>query len=382
MPDRSDGTRRKIVHIVAHVSPDGRYGGPLRVAADLAREQRANGHDARLVATYEGYDKLPHEFQGVPLRAFPARRITRQGYSGLFSVALIHHVLRARHATDVFHIHIARDSLTTVAALSLNLFKARFILQTHGMVEPGRGVLVSLFDRFALRPSARGARAVLVLTPTEQEHFAHLGTPSHRLSIQSNGIRLGTLLQNDRRTVLFLARLHPRKGASEFASAAGRLAPDWPAVEFRIAGPDEGDGARVHEAVLDAGSPKNLVVTGALSPEDVPSEMANSLLYVLPAVGEPFGLTILEALAQNTPVLIHKTAALASVVEEARTGYVFGDPGLSLDDAIDQALRDPAELAERGARGRQLAQSFTLARVNDEVMAAYAFTPRTDRPDE
>lgn len=369
----------RVAHVVAHVSPDGRYGGPLRVSTDLARAQKAEGHDSQLIATYEGYPERPTSYSGIRLTAFPAHRIKGSGFAGLFSYGLVSHVLRIRRSVDVVHIHLARDALTSMIALALSFTRTKYVLQTHGMMEPKHGIIARLFDRVVVRAAARRAFAVMVLTETEEEHFMRLGVDGKRLSIQSNGIHITKAPRSDRSQVLFLARLHPRKGAVMFAEAVVSLASDWPKLTFTIAGPDEGDAEAVSAVFEAAGSPENVRVVGPVDPDEVGAEMARSLIYVLPAEGEPFGLTILESLAQGTPVLIHETAKLAHRVLKYDSGRVFAGGARELAAAIDSALSDRPHLLAQGANGSILAQEYALQDISKAVTATYAVFPREGR---
>lgn len=374
---RTDSLR--VAHVVAHVSPDGRYGGPLRVAADLARAQRVAGHDSQLIATYEGYVGKPASYSGVRLTAFPAHRITGSGFAGLFSLRLVSHVLRIRRSVDVVHVHLARDALTSMIALALSVTRTKYVLQTHGMLEPKHDVVARLFDSVVVRRAARRAFAVMVLTENEKEHFTQLGVEQERLSVQPNGIHIDKAPHRARSQVLFLARLHPRKGAVMFAEAAVSLASTWQELTFTVAGPDEGDAEAVAAVLTAAGSPGNVRAVGPVDPDEVGVEMARSLVYVLPAEGEPFGLTILEALAQSTPVLIHETAKLADRVLQADSGHVFAGGARELASAIDSALSDRSKLLAQGVNGSNLAQEYALQGISEAVTAAYGVLPGEGR---
>lgn len=65
----------KLLPVVTLVTPDGVFGGPVRVAVDDVRELRRRGHDAVVVAAASGFDgSLPDHVEDVPARLFPARR--------------------------------------------------------------------------------------------------------------------------------------------------------------------------------------------------------------------------------------------------------------------------------------------------------------------
>lgn len=363
--------RLKIAHVVAHVSPDGRYGGPLRVAADIARVQRELGHNVQIFAVHEGYAATPSEYLGTRLTAFPARRLVPQGYASLVSLPLMAAVARASRSADVVHLHMARDLLTAPTALLLAALRRRYVVQTHGMIEPKHSVAGRLFDALVTRPIARRAQAVLTLTSTETHHFKSLGVTGAKVREQRNGVLLDPIPERQRRQVLFLARLHPRKGAAAFAAAAAALAPDFVEVDFTIAGPDEGDLSAVERVLEQAGSPPNVRVIGPVRPDDVSEEMARSLLYVLPADREPFGLTIIEALAQGTPVLINSSAALADTVERSGAGLSCNGSATGLEESMRRLLTARKELDSLARGARTLSKSFDVRAIAIEITDRY-----------
>lgn len=78
----------RILSVVTLVSPDGAFGGPVRVALNQATALRELGHDVTLAAGGRGFDEPPTELDGVPVRLFPARTVVPGiGFAGLSSPA-------------------------------------------------------------------------------------------------------------------------------------------------------------------------------------------------------------------------------------------------------------------------------------------------------
>jgi glycosyltransferase involved in cell wall biosynthesis len=92
--------------------------------------------------------------------------------------------------------------------------------------------------------------------------------------------------------------------------------------------------------------------------------MSQSAIYVLPAVDEPFGMTVLEALACMRPVVITNTCALAAFVEEHQCGIVTDGSAQQLTDAVSLLLDNPKLRVEMGVRG---ASAVTRVYGMDEV---------------
>ena len=174
-----------------------------------------------------------------------------------------------------------------------------------------------------------------------------------------NGIDLSVAVppRTARASVLFLSRLHPRKGAVRFAEAAAGIAARRHDLTFDVVGPDEGDAQTVRAVVARAVA-GNLRYHGPVEHREVAQLMAASVLYCLPAHDEPFGLTVLEALAAGTPVLLHDGAELAAEIVEHGAGWAFSGPAGddNFDAVLARVLEDPAELARRGAEARRLVE--------------------------
>src|SRR3954447_26921767 len=107
----------RVLHMVTLVTPDGAFGGPVRVAVNHVRELRRRGHDAVLVAAATGFGGLlPDHVEDVPAQLFPARRVAPLGFSGLAAPEMLWWVRRELPRTDVVHVHLARDLITLPVA--------------------------------------------------------------------------------------------------------------------------------------------------------------------------------------------------------------------------------------------------------------------------
>ena len=105
---------------------------------------------------------------------------------------------------------------------------------------------------------------------------------------------------------------------------------------------------------------------GFVGHADLDALFAGATVFCYPSVREGFGLPVLEAMAQGTPVV---TSAGTSTAEVAGDAAVLVDP-LDVDaiaGAIDELLDDPAEAARLGAAGRERAKSFTWERTAELV---------------
>ncbi len=155
--------------------------------------------------------------------------------------------------------------------------------------------------------------------------------------------------RNGRPMVLFLGRVTHQKGPLVFLEAAERVLRVLPEVEFVVAG--NGDLLpHMVERSAELGLARRVRFTGFLSGEEVERAYARADVFVLPSESEPFGITPLEALSADVPVIVSR----ASGVCEVLTTALRFEPGDAeeLADLIVSLLCRPSLRRELVARGR------------------------------
>lgn len=164
-----------ILQIVTLISPDGAYGGPVRVAFNQARQLRAQGHDVRIAGSYRGYEVPPERIEGTPVYLSKARTVLPGvGFAGIAAPAMFIWMIRNRRTFDVVHVHAARDCVTLPAAALAMVLGKHVVLQTHGMIDRSRRSLALLLDLLLTKCVLRRAAAVLYLTEDERTELLHI----------------------------------------------------------------------------------------------------------------------------------------------------------------------------------------------------------------
>jgi glycosyltransferase involved in cell wall biosynthesis len=366
----------RILHVVTLVSPDGAFGGPVRVAENLARELIARGHHVTVAAAARGYaeGETPTELGGAPLLTFPARRVAPGGFSGLSAPGLQSWLRGHAAGLDVAHVHLARDLVTLPAASSLLRHRVPYVLQTHGMVVESSHPLARPLDAALTRRVLDGAGAVLHLTPEERAGLLAVGAPERLLTELGNGVPDVEVVapMPERPEVLFLARLQERKRPQFFTRMARTLLDEGIDASFVLVGPDEGEGDAVRADVAAVGDASRLRYEGPLPPTQTLQRLSAASLVVLPSVHEPYPMSVLEAMSAGRGVVITDTCGLAPAVERTRAGVVVDDSQAALDSAVRDLLVRPGALGEVGERAHRAAQEvFGMRAVVDRLEAAY-----------
>jgi glycosyltransferase involved in cell wall biosynthesis len=120
----------------------------------------------------------------------------------------------------------------------------------------------------------------------------------------------------DEKIVTFLGRITFQKGPDYFIEAAYKVLQRTDNVRFVMAG--SGDLLRkMIRRAAKLGIMDKFHFTDFLKGEDVNRMLALSDVYVMPSVSEPFGISPLEAMRSNVPVIISKQSGVAEILEHA-----------------------------------------------------------------
>ena len=170
--------------------------------------------------------------------------------------------------------------------------------------------------------------------------------------------------------LLFLSRIHAKKGLDMLVPAWGKLSKEFPDWELLIVGPDEGGyQATVEKVIAESGCSETCWIHPAVSGAEKHALLRTADLFVLPSHSEGFPMAVLEAAAHRIPVVQTDECNFPELT--AAGGAWECRPER---DAVENTLRkaltaDDAERAERGLRGRDLVEkSYSWERLAATVI--------------
>lgn len=154
----------------------------------------------------------------------------------------------------------------------------------------------------------------------------------------------------DEKVVTFLGRITLQKGPEYFIEAAYKVLKVMHNVRFVMAG----SGDMMERMIRRAAKLKitdRFHFTGFLKGRDVFTMLAMSDVYIMPSVSEPFGISPLEAMQSNVPVIISKQSGVAEILTHAvKTDFWDID---AMADAIYGILNYPALASEFIKNGKE-----------------------------
>jgi UDP-glucose:(heptosyl)LPS alpha-1,3-glucosyltransferase len=234
---------------------------------------------------------------------------------------------------------------------------------------------------------SHGFRRAIAVTEQVRRDLIHVhSVPEERIDVVHPPVDLERFSGTDGRAVraelglepadeilLFVGHDFRRKGLADAITALAGLPED---VHLLVVGDGErgpfeaqADGAGLSERVHFAG--------GTEEPERY-FEAAD--IFVLPTLQDPWGITLVEAMAAGLPIVTTTVAGASAAVKEAGAGIVLPERSPSeLRAALAALLGEPARRRELGERGRAAGGRFGLERHVDLVLAAYEGARREER---
>lgn len=234
------------------------------------------------------------------------------------------------------------------------------------------------------KPSINHAACFHATADAEYEDIRRMGF-KQPVAVIPNGIDLPATkkrLARPTRTLLFLGRLHPVKGVDFLLKAWRVLESEFPDWNLRIVGPTGNETAASLIELSRSLALKRVTFSGAVYGSDKFDVYQDADLYVLPTHSENFAVTVAEALACATPVVVSQGAPWRGV-ELNKAGWwpEIGEQPLLL--ALRSAMSLSREaLGDMGENGRHwMENDFSWMGISQKMRDTYLWLRgQGDRP--
>lgn len=300
--------------------------------------------------------------------------------------------------TDALHLHTPWETGNLALARAARRTGTPFIVSVHGMLDDWCMSQRSLKKRMYLalagrrlleraaavhttaqaewsqvkrwRPNARGVVTPLVFDLTE---YTDLPGP------EAARARWPALAE-DSPAVLFLSRVHYKKGADVFIEAAGVLRERHVDAHFLIAGPGEEDYLhQMRELARERGVADRVSFLGMVGGIEKVSLYQAADVFVLPTSQENFGFVFFEALAAKTPVVTTRGVDTWPELESSGGAVITNRDAGEIASAVEKILADPTKRIQMGEAGRAWTlDRFAPGKVVREYVDLYARVARRD----
>ena len=274
---------------------------------------------------------------------------------------------------DVIHAH---DWLTYYAGMAAKAVSGKpLVVHMHATEFDRSGEHINRAVYDIERAGMEAAdRVIAVSNLTRNIVITKYGIPPEKVVTVHNAVRFsendeGEAVRGlDDKIVTFLGRITYQKGPDYFVEAAAKVLRRVPNVRFVMAG----SGDLMHHVVrrvATLGISDRFHFTGFLKGAEVNRMFAMSDVYVMPSVSEPFGISPLEAMKSNVPVIISKQSGVAEVLDYAlKVDYWDVD---AMADAIYALVTYPALARMFSRKGHEEVTGIKWSNAAAKVKAVY-----------
>jgi len=177
-----------------------------------------------------------------------------------------------------------------------------------------------------------------------------------------------------RRKLLFLSRIHPKKGVDILLKVWKQLHQSFPEWDLMIAGPLNNEYAQNMIRFSEQLGCERVCFCGEVRGEAKSALLGECEILVLPTHSENFGMVVAEALAAGTAVICSHGAPWQGL-DNHQCGLWIELGEESLLKSLEKTMRSSrTELTEMGLRGREwMRQDFSWEEIGREYMAAYCW---------
>jgi phosphatidylinositol alpha-mannosyltransferase len=336
----------------------------------FAREARRLGHHVDIITSnLEGAHAEPHV-----IRIGTSRTIYSNGSQARMTIGLglrkqVRQTLR-RGRYDLVHVHSPLSPWLPV--LAIDEADCPVVGTFHTYFE--RSLLYGLGRRWlqGKLDSLDAAIAVSHSTTVALNRYFEANW-----TVVPNGIDLDLFnphappppgIRRDVPVILFLGRFDPRNGLTTLIESFKKVRGRNREAQLVIVG----DGPLRKHYYRAAGGDPDITFVGAVLGSR-PSYYAHSAMYACPTTKASFGITLLESMACETPVVCSDILGFRDVVKHEREALMFhcGDRD-ALADSLVRLLDDETLRARLGKTGRQEAQLYGWRSVTEAVLDVYA----------
>ena len=372
-------------------------GGLYKDIPGLCREMASRGWDVALLATdRDGESRLD-----VPLGTWVCRNGFRTQYfntvklpGGLDRFALCENYRRTLRCevpfADIVHVYSMYHYPAFWAGFYARKYTIPYILEPHGTLDTYMFARhrwrKRLFECLFERRNFHGAAAIRFLSETEASmardnlgvSFTGAVIPTgiepeefHASNEAADVIRRYAI-PADRQLIVFVGRLHIKKGIHLLIQAFIELARNDDKLHLVVIGPDDGMEQRLRELVAQAKLDSRVTFTGLVIGQEKIDLMSAATVVAIPSYTENFCNVAIEAMALAVPVVVSSGVAIAQQIEDGGAGIVAVPAADAIATAIRQVLDEPDAIQRFGLAGQALtSRCFSWTAVGDHMDSLY-----------
>ena len=378
---------KRVTHVTASVSTLG--GGIPEALSALAAAQVSLSLEVNAIGHLDAGTKIP-KWTGHHLSALPAKALPQMNWAPKMRKALI------EQSPSLIHTHGLWTQASITAYRFATSHRIPYLVSPHGMLDEWalnrsrlkKRVAVRLFENRHLK----NASCLHALCHSEAQSFRNYGIKGP-VAVVPNGVDLpenipDNNLRDGRKTLLFLGRIHPKKGLANAIQAFAKagITKDW---QFVIAGWDQNQ--HLHELkqlcseqkistreipldqfLAEEDAAEDILFVGPAFNEQKSQLLRRADTFILPSFSEGMPMSVLEAWSYRLPVIMTRHCNLPEGFDASaavETGTDVKEITTALLEFVDRGKDAQAEM---GLSGRRLVEEhFTWTKIAADMIEVY-----------
>lgn len=273
---------------------------------------------------------------------------------------------------DFALIYGAFEGLSVYSSKLLSESKIPYFLYAHGYpnlknFNPLIRIIFKIYEKFVLIPMFKSAKKVFSVNPQKAlpvaTEYLPNGISSDFTKIQQViDIRGKYNIPKDNLIAFSLGRLHKNKGFQYAIEAIKK----FPNITYIIGGKDDGYEKELREM---SNGISNIVFAGGLNNEEKKSYYLASDLYISPSLEEFFGISMLEALTFNVPLICTPLGIAYEEIVEKQNGFIIKTrSSKSIEDVLEDITNNPKILEKVKSNMKYIPNEYHWKRIVEEFL--------------
>lgn len=338
----------KILHIVPSYKPAYIYGGTVESVARLCEGLAQAGNEVCVYTTTANGSK--------ELDVMPGKTYIVDGVKVIYfkrqtndpshvSLSLYKQLYKSCREFDIVHIHSWWNILVIISALICKMRKVKTVFSPHGMLSDY--ILSNSNSSLKRLTNAIFGKNLLKYMILHTTSISEL-TECRQLITGWKGFVIPNILwlpdlkllkrPSDQFTILFLSRIHPKKGIELLMEAVSAFADN---ICMKIAGSGEKQYITALKKKAQALKMENKIQwLGWKAREEKFKVLIQADLFALTSYNENFGNVVIEALHVGTPVLITEGVGLSEFIQQHDFGWICKPEPGDIKQQLAKAIHD------------------------------------------
>lgn len=355
-------------------------GGTEKVIWELARRQ-VKKDDVTILQTnlYEENESFLNEEKREGVKILTEKNDFFMGGLG-YSKSFKKRLKEIYKQFDIVHIH-GHGRFTSVYSMNFLKNKKPFIYSAQGFFHSKKNSLFKKTYDFLFKGLLKKASFCTALTPVEKKTLIEMGVPKNKIKVIPGGVDLKKFrIKKDLKRIrekylgkklkekfvlLQVSRVHKGKGIQNVINSIENLD-----VVFLVAGKDSGYLSELKKKVKSKRMENKVKFLGRVSDEELLDIYKIANLFVLYSEWEGFGIVIIEAMANECPVIGSNKGSLPLVIKNNKTGFIVNNEK-ELENKIEILSNDKELVKKMGRNAKDFSQEFDWDNINKKELEMY-----------